>query len=576
MNFDALTLTAVVDQLQATLVGGRIQHVVLPTPLSLGLEVYHGGRRHYFLASADPRHARVHLLSERPTRGVERDTPLLLLLRKYVRNGIIESIQQPPLERIMALSIIKHAALGKEDQDDVDHELRCELVIEVMGQRSNIILVNDDNLILDAVKRVPATGTARSLMPHEPYNLPPKLVGRRDPRSATGRDLAKVVDGSEPDLIKAIVGIYQGVSPQQAREAVVRAIGQPSVPISAELPLDAIAAELRSLWIEDWMPSVAYEGDTPIAFAPYHMQQYSDVRDVSSISEALETYYAATEQITAHAQRREALRQRLVDVRERLQHQLNALEHELERALALDQLRWEGEMIFGYLHIIQPGQTKLEVEGKTIKLDPDKTPVENAQERFRRYDKAKGALAGVPERCDAVAAQLKYLDETITLLELADSYEAIAGIEREVQEQGLLKPQAGSKLPKGPRSAPLRLQSSDGLVFYVGRTAGQNEEVTFRLAQPDDLWLHVRDAAGAHVVVRADGDVPNRTLEQAAGVAAYFSALRQSTSAEVVVTQRRFVRKIAGGPPGLVQYRNERTVRVAPLPPAELSEAGSA
>lgn len=576
MNLDALTLAAVADELQL-LVGGRIQQVLLPTPLSVSLEIYAHGRRRYLYASAEPRNARVHLLSTRPTRGVESQPPLLLLLRKYVRNGIINRIEQPSLERSLVLSILKRPPPRKEDadEDDVDVDLSSDLIVELLGNRANIILVNDDNLILDAVKRVPGDDKRRSIMPHQPYITPPRPRIQRDPRTASERDLRVLLHGSENDCTKAIVGAFAGVSPQQAREAVVRATGETTLQITPEAPFEAIAAALRALWSDPWSPSVAYEDEAPVAFAPYHMQQYADVRPAESISEALEAYYAASETITAHAQRRDALRQRIEDVRERLQRQHDALTRELARAEALDRLRWEGEMIYGFLHEIASGQAELIVEGTTIKLDPGKTPVENAQARFREYDKAKGALAGVPERLAATAAQMQYLEETLALLQFAERYEEIASIEREVQEQGLLKAESNKRSARGPRTTPLRLLSSDGIPIYVGRSAGQNEEVTFRIAQPDDLWLHAREAPGAHVVVKRTQPIPDRTVEEAAGLAAHFSALRHSTAVEVVLTERRHVRKIAGGPPGLVSVGNERSLRIAPLTPEALKNTSN-
>jgi len=572
MNFDALTLAAISDDLQA-LVGGRIQQVLLPTPLSIALEIYANGRRHYLFASADPRSARIHLLDTKPTRGVESPSPLVLLLRKYVRNGIVNRIEQPPLERSVVLSILKRPPPRKDerDEDDTDVELCSELVIELLGQRANIILVDDNNLILDAVKRVPGDDRRRSIMPREPYIVPPRPRVQRDPRIATARELAALATGTERDLTKTIVGAFGGVSPQQAREVIVRALGQPVAAVAQDLPWDKLADALRALWAER-APSVAYEDEQPVAFAPYLMQQYADVRAASSISAALETYYAATQTITAHAQRRDALRQRVEDVRERWERQGEALRRELARAEALDRLRWEGEMIFGFLYQIEPEQRELVVEGDTIKLDPDKTPVENAQARFREYDKAKGALAGVPERLAQTDAQLAYLDDTLALLQFADSYDSIAAIERELQEQGVLKTDGG-RSPRGPRAAPLRVLSSDGVPIYVGRSAGQNDEVTFRIAQAGDVWLHAREVPGAHVVVKGGSDVPERTLQEAAGLAAYFSALRNSTSVDVVVTERRHVRKVAGGPPGLVTYRNEHAVRAAPLAPDVLKRA---
>ena len=575
MNYDALTVSAVADELRRTIVGGRIQRVILPTPLSIGLEVYHAGQRYQLFASANPSSARVHLMSAKPTRGVERETPLSLLLRKYVRNGFIDAIEQPELERILVLSIIKHPPPRKDERedDDVDSEQRCELIFEVMGQRSNIILVDDDNLILDAVKRIPPEGPRRTIMPREVYIAPPRPANRRDPRVVTAAGLAALLNGPESDLGKAITAAYAGVSPQQTREIMTRVMGRPAVALDAELPFEALAGELRGLWTAPFQPSLALQNELPIAFAPYHMAQFADVRPVASISAALDAFYAAAEQITAHAQRRDALKQRLLDVRERLQRQRDALGRELERANALERLRWEGEMIFGYLHTLEPGQTELLVEDRVIKLDAGRTPVENAQARFREYDKAKGALAGVPERLADTDAQLAYLDETLALLDLADSYEAIAGFEREVQEQGLLKAASGKAQARGPRSKPLRLRSSDGVTIYVGRTAGQNDEVTFRLARPDDRWLHAREIPGAHVVVQSEAEPSAQTIEEAAGLAAYFSAARESTSVEVVLTQRRHVRKIPGGPPGLVSYRNETTIRAAPLAPAALQTA---
>lgn len=574
MNYDALTLMAVADELRHTIVGGRIQRVIMPAPHSLALEIYHAGRRFQVFASADPRTARVHLLSAKPSRGVEQPTPLMLLLRKYVRNGFVEAVEQPELERVLIMRIVKRPPprSAAPDEDDVDAERRCELIFEVMGQRSNIILVDDDNLILDAVKRVPSGSTRRVMLPREPYFAPPKPPHRRDPRTITANGVRALLAEDERDLGKALSGAYAGVSPQQAREAIFRATGQPAAQLAPDLPFVAIADALRSLWTEPFAPSLAYEGDQPIAFAPYLMQQYAVARAVDSMGAALEAYYAAAEQITAHAQRRAALLARLADVRERIQRQYDALARELERAAALDRLRWEGEMIFGYLHEIQPGQRAVIVDNQTIKLDPDISPVENAQARFREYDKAKGALAGVPERLAATEGQLRYVDETIALLELAEGYEAIAAMEREVEEQGLLKP-TGGKTGRGPRSAPLRLTSSDGLPIVVGRSAGQNDEVTFRIARPDDLWLHVKDWPGAHVVVHVAGDVPDQTLLEAAGLAVYFSRARTATAAEVILTQRRHVRKVPGGPPGLVTVHNERSIRAAPVAPGDLQTA---
>lgn len=575
MNVDTLTIAAVVEELQQTILGGRVQHVLLPGPLSIGLEIFGAGRRHQLLASANPRSARLHLVSSRLSRGVEQETPLLLLLRKYVRGGIITAIEQPELERIVVLSITKYPSGRKDEEDEEDddpqEERHCELVIELLGNRANLILLDDDNLILDAAKRVPGRADVRSIFPRAPYELPPQPANRFDPRdaslSAVGEARART-----GDLARTIPAVYTGVSPQLAREALARAAARAG---TQEAVTDAlIAEELRRLFSDPFAPSLAWDGEQPIAFAPYLMQQYDDVRPVPSISSALETFFAASERLTAHAQRRDQLLGQLGEVRMRCVRQCEALERELERAQALDLLRWEGEMIYAYAHAIEPRQTLLTVEDKQIRLDPQKTPSENAQARFRAYDKAKGALTGVPERLAAAQGQLNYLDESIALLELADGYEAIAMIERELTEQGLIG--GGRGRPKGPRSRPLQLRSSEGVEIWVGRSAGQNEEITFNLARPDDIWLHARGIPGSHVVVRTGDNAGDDTLLEAAGLAAYFSKARGSTSVEVSLCQRRHVRKVAGGPPGLVTFRNERTIRVAPLSPEQLTSGSIA
>lgn len=569
MNLDALAVAAVADELRETVLGGRIQRVLMLDLLSIGLEVFQAGRRHQLLLSANPRSPRCYLVDAKLSRGVERETPLLLLLRKYVRHGIITAIEQPDLERVVVLSITKYPATGKDaDEDTPQEEVRCELVIELIGSRANMILLDDDNLVLEAVRRIPPGTTQRTIMPREVYTLPPAPHARFDPRVATA-DTIRIALERSGNLAKDLPSTFSGVSPQLARETLARArkaYGSEAGDVSHE----AIAAELRRLFSEPWAASIAYEEDHPIAFAPYEMVQYSDVRRVESISRALAIYFEAGERATGHAQRRERLAHQIGELLDRVRRQHEALDRELARAAALDTLRWEGEMIFGYLHSLVPGQTSLEVEGQTIRLDPTKTAVENAQVRFREYDKAKGALAGVPERLAATEQQLAYLEETLALLELADTFEAISTIERELLDQGLLGRRQDQ--PKGPRGGPLRIRSSEGVWIMVGRSAGQNELVTFEYAQPDDLWLHARGVPGAHVVVRLDGPVGDATLLEAAGLAGYYSKARNNTTTEITICRRRDVRKAPGGPPGLVLLRNERSIRVAPLAPERIGK----
>jgi predicted ribosome quality control (RQC) complex YloA/Tae2 family protein len=457
--------------------------------------------------------------------------------------------------------------IAEVDQDDESLEpLRCELIVEAMERRGNIILVGDDNVIMACARHITPRMSRRPVQPRAPYELPP-AQDKRDPHHATAEGMrSMLVDGAQQPLWRALVGTYRGISPLAAREAAFRATGQADAPLAPELPWEQIAAAVRELWSAARQPCLVFQAAAPTTFAPYALTHLAPFEIQPSISVALDRFYTAHEQLFGHEQRRTIIREQLVEARERLDRQRRLLGEELARAQNLEQLRWEGEMIYGFLHAIRPGQTAIEVEGRSIALDPTHTPVENAQERFHAYDKAKGALAGVPERLTATEARLAGLDETLVLLDLAEGFEAIEGIAREATEQGYLRaPTDGRKRLKARRLPPLRIESSDGYSIYVGRSAGQNEQVTFKIAAPDDLWLHTRGMPGAHVVIKSGGlVVPEQTLLEAAALAAYYSSGRTEASVDVEVARRALVRRVPGGPPGLVTFRSERTIRAAP------------
>ncbi len=615
MYFDALTLAAVVDELRETILGGRIQRVLLTGPLSIGLEIYAHGRRHQLLASAHPQLARVHLVQGRLTRGVEQSTPMLLLMRKYLLGGRIVAIEQPALERVVLLSIVKAPDMRNRDgeqpiattTDDgqpttdpaseptveadersLDEEeeaalrssvvgrlsselLRCDLVIEPQDRRSNIILVDDNNLILESVKRVTRRMSSRVVLPRQIYELPPPLE-KRDPTQATAVGMEALASAKEGDLGRALVGAYRGVSPQVAREVIFRTLGCAKARVDEPLPHFTLAARLRELFTEPPAPSLAPGKQGPAAYAPYALTHLPGAEPVASISAALETFHAAREALTGHSQRRDALAQQLGIARERMARRRDQINSELDKARELELLRWEGEMIFAFLHELRRGQELLEVEGRRIVLDPRQSAVEQAQARFKQYDKAKSALAGLPERLAVADAQIAGLDELAAMLQISDDYDQIEQLAREAEELGYLRehpdPVTARRKQRAPAARPLHLVSSERFDIFVGRSARQNEEVTFRLGRPDDMWVHVRTIHGAHVIVRAGGrELPEATLAEAAGFAAYFSQARDELAVEVDMCRRALVRKVPNGPPGLVTYRAERTLRVAPRKP---------
>jgi len=565
MYFDALTMAAVADELRAHILGGRVQQVLLPDDLSMGLEVYAHGERRYLLASAHAEYACLHLAGEKLRRGVEKTTPLLLLLRKYVRGGRIASIEQPPFERALHIGV-QHP------------EGNTTLIVEVMGRYSNIVLVDEEGgcaQILECIKRVgPKMSRYRTILPQHLY-VPPPPQSKLDPTDVTELRLRDILSDASPEspVWRALLGGIRGVSPLMAREVAYRTVEDAEAAVSqvAEISplLEAFREMLIPVWEHRWQPSVVRENDRLVAFAPYPLTQYGDSEEVESISQAVEAYYGQMVGTGAYAAAKRRVREAILRARERVRRKQEALERAMVSQARVEELRRQGEMILAYAHRIEPGQRELtapvgpDEPPLQIELDPTISPVENAQRYFKRYKKAKSGAGEIPALLQRAELEMRYLDQLETDLDLAANRPDIQEVEASLAEAGYVREKRRRR--KAGRSQPLAVKSQDGLLILVGKNSRQNEEVTFRRAARRDLWLHVRGAPGAHVIIKTGGrEVPEATLRQAAQLAAYYSQARGSARVAVAYTERRYVRPIKGAGPGLVTYTQEKTIRVVP------------
>lgn len=603
MQFDALTMTAVRDELRATVAGGHVQKLVLPGDLAIGLGIYAHRRTHWLLLSAHPENARVQLAGERLIRAFEAATPLLLLLRKYVRNGRLLAIEQPPFERILRLTFSKILVSDEDIEDDEvaaeSDELHGEpvimhLIIEVMGRYSNIILVDSAGTVMEAVKRVPASiNRFRTVLPHQPY-VPPPALTKQNPLTLSTLALESILANTPSNALiwKTLVEHLRGISPLIAKEVAYRSMGDIAAPVAGivdhiqqqQAILTALNEVLAGWHIPPvWHPSIARiepEGRVA-AYAAYELTQYPIHESVESISGAIDLFYNQIESIAAYEGIKKELAGTLAHMRKRVELKHDALLRSLEEAGTADRYRRAGELLLSYGYNLEPGATTLEAEGEQIKVDPSLSFSENAQHYFRLYNKAKNAVREVPALLEEAETQLAYLDQQAALLAVANNRVEIDAIRAELQEAGFgeraqqqpskpkakQKQQKQGKQPKRPTLPSPTFISADGLPVYIGRTAKQNDLLTFELAGPNDLWFHARNIPGAHVIVKTQGGpVPRRTLEQAAAAAAYYSQARQSSSVDVDYTEQRWVRRRKGAPPGLVNYINERTVHIHPQP----------
>jgi predicted ribosome quality control (RQC) complex YloA/Tae2 family protein len=617
--YDVLTTAAMMDELREHVLDGRVQKLGMVDPVTIAAEIYANGRRRALVASADAENPRLYLASALPSFDTAIVTPFSLQLRKYVRGGFVIEVAQPPLERVIELTIARrlpdaakkrgagHVEDDMEEGGDEDiwgreDVVRTRLVIEIMGRHSNLILVDEDGLVMESAKRVtPTMSRVRPVLPKREYVAPPP-PDKPDPRRATGPGVELALASSKPSqkLAQALVGGFRAVSPVMGREVAFGATGSVDTPVGAPggLNTQGIARELRRLFepmvLGGWEPSI-YRRDG--AFAEYaavplaHLAASHDEERVDSISEAVEAALdtEGEEAPQNHGQLRQRLRSRIGDARARLESRLRSLRDQQRRAEEADRLRHAGETIYAWMWMIEPGQEVLQVEGEEpIALDPALDANANAQAYFERYRKAQRGLEQVPQRIDEAEAELRYLDQLATQAEQSQGFNTIESLSQEfddyleahpsgrpADQRG--KPHAKKKPRSAQASAPDQFRTRDGHVIHVGHSGKQNDQVTFSIGGPDDTWLHARGVAGSHVIIRWDPaaeDENPHTIEAAAALAAWYSAARGSGSVDVDVAKRRHVRKISGAGPGMVTYRNERTIVVKPRDEAALREAG--
>jgi predicted ribosome quality control (RQC) complex YloA/Tae2 family protein len=619
MTIDALALAAIRAELDDLTQGCRVQKIIPTGPLSVVLEVYNSlkHQRVQFLMSADAQNARLHLIQEKASQQPGEFTPFLLLLRKYLRYAILTEIEQLPFERIILLSFEKKFPPGKkphfeatgqrsggppEPEDDSEEEeeeptgefelYRSKLVVEMMGRHSNIMLLSEEGVIMDAIKRVaPSKNRYRLILPHQPYVAPPpqpKQAFHLESPASFSRLLRELAEKQpETSLWQTLVSTFSGVGPQLARElayrvAVAKGLAGPGaieVKLKEFQRWEGLYSEMRGLLKplnptylprrEDLEPSVVRDDDGEIvAFAPYPIEQFRarelEPEAVESVSQAAEEFFGQTEAIGGQSQRKAQVAAQLEVHQERLRRRAASMENSLKKAESAGELKRKGEAIYAHLWEMQPGQAELLADGLKIALDPSRSPSENAQSYFREYDKARQAMAGVPELLEEARYELSYLDEMLTALELAESFEDVVSIRAELVENGYGPHTSGETKPKTPRIKKRKLPqtptytSPDGFTIYVGKSAQHNDFVTFELGEKVDTWLHARGMPGSHVIIKTGGrEVPEKTLEMAAGLAAHYSKGRTSTKVEVVYAPQRYVRKVKGPHPGLVTYSQE-------------------
>ena len=594
--YDILTTAAIVDELSGSLPDGRIQRVGLRDTQTVAFEVYRDRRRQHLVATIGEPEPALYRSIDPFAIDPGLVTPFALLLRKYVRGATLLAIDQPPMERIVRLSIAKRfwthnraddEPESAEDEHDAEAAgLESEIVsvslyVELMGRRSNVILVDQDDRVMDSLKRVtPKMSRVRPIWPSARYQYPPARPGL-NPRTATSGTVQHLLETLPRDasLQKALIDRVQGFSPAMASEALWRVVASDdglAGSVDAAGLSAAIQAVVEPLKTKEWRPSLYRDEHgvlTGYAAIPFEsMRQEASEVVAESISAAVAAWQKTELSVSGrHDGRRNRLIARIVERRKVVNGRVRSIEKQQASVAEAERLRRWGEAIYAHLWEIEKGQSELVFEGEHIPLDSLRPAKDVAADYFDTYRRMQRGTGEVEGQLASAQSELGYLDQIEIMALLAASFEEIENVIAEWE--AFVGPERG-KPERKRKQAPDRvgpLTDDDGNLVYVGRTGPQNDRVTFDIAGPDDWWLHARGVPGSHVIVRGNGREPSdEALERAAALAAFFSKNRTSGKVEVDIARRRDVRKIKGAGPGMVTYRNERTVLVSPADESSL------
>ncbi|MCM1112683.1 MAG: NFACT family protein [Muribaculum sp.] len=593
MAFDGFTIANIVSELNHTLLGGRISKIAQPEEDELLLTVKTEGGQRRLLLSAGASLPLIYLTeSNKPSPMTAPN--FCMLLRKHLQNGRIVRISQPGLERIIRMDI--------EHLDEMGDLCHKTLVTEIMGKHSNIIFCDAQNRIIDSIKRVSAAvSSVREVLPGKPYFV----VETQDKQNLLDTDydaFRQTVSAKPCPLFKALYGSFTGVSPILAQELCFRAglDGDASVAACSEADFRALyqsAEELKRIVCEEaFSPCIAYNGRQPVEFAAIPLTLYGGtagssssvsaqtaeppaeqssgdrLRFFDSMSVLLETYYAEKSTLTRIRQKSADLRHIVQTALERTVKKYDLQLRQMQDTEKRETYRIYGELLNTYGYSAAPGAKSIQVinyytdEPLTIPLDETLSATENAKRYFDKYNKLKRTYEALSELTQEVKAEIDHLESVGAALDIALQEEDLVEIREELIESGYIRrrdsvsKQGGKKQNGGKKtktaSKPFHYLSSDGFHIYVGKNNYQNDELTFRFATGGDWWFHAKGMAGSHVVVKTEGtgELPDRTFEEAARLAAYYSKGRGNDKVEIDYVQKKHVKKPGGAKPGFVVY----------------------
>lgn len=577
MMFDALTIAAVVNELQKKITGGRLTRIAQVDTHTFLLNVSSREREHQLLLSVHPQFYRVHLAANEYPRSKDK-APFSIAASEWCRNALITSVSQLNMDRILILHLSKRGSFLHSDMN---------MIVELTGRMSNLIVTQaENNDIMGCWKQVDATMCRyRQILPGQTYT-PPPTPSKLNPLQT---DLQHFEDrlrsfNTEP-VLNAIRQSVQSVDQRLASVIIRRAGLQDSTPTAA-LSVEHIRSLLNTT--TSYVQNVQAGNMTPLIHVDssgrpeyYTLSSTESIPEgavnvLESISQAIELCYTSAIETFNIETIRNQMNTAIEGRQQYWKRTQKRIEDEYEKAQRFGDDRRMGELIVANMNTLRKGMVQAEVidyfttdqSTITIQLDPRRTPEENAKVHFRKAQKAQKAITICEERLKKIQDQLTVLDNLSEELEHVRNEPSMQMMLEKLKKAGIAFPAKRSSKSSRSRGIPFRrFMTTSGRMVYIGRNNKENDRLTFQVAAPHDIWLHARGVAGSHVVLKREGNkesIDSKTLEEAAKLAAYFSKARSSTLASVSYTERRHVRKPKGAPPGMVLMTREKTILVEP------------
>lgn len=574
MALDGVFLSRIKNELEPLLIGARVDKIHQPSRDSVVITLRtQGFGIKKLLLSSSAGTARVHL-TEREPENPQTPPMFCMLLRKHLSSGKLIAIRQDGFERILFFDF--------EASDELGDRVTLTLACEIMGRCSNILLIAPDGRVIDAIKRVSEDmSRVRRILPGVQYSLPP-----RDERLSLmdfdADELISMLRSHKQELSKALIKCIEGISPVFARQAAFETSrnGERLSDGLSDAEAQRLCSYLRSvagelIRCENKYCILREQNGLMKDFCFTNITFYGSlmtVREFDSPSALLDCFYSERDVLAQTKQRADDLFKLITSLSERIRRRVSAQKLELEECKNRDSFRINGDLIMSNLYRIEKGMNKIVVENfyedgspeVEISLDPKLTPSQNAQKYYSEYRKADTADKMLRKLIASGEEEEKYIDSVFDALSRASTESELSEIRAELASTGYIRHQRGKQ--KQPKALPpLEYRSSSGFRILAGRNNRQNDMLTLKLADRSDIWLHVKNITGSHVIICCEGREPDEeTVSEAAMIAAYNSSGRNGSTVPVDYTQVRYVKKPSGANPGMVIYTNQKTLYVTP------------